>query len=559
MILVNHTEYYAQLFANFPEELQNLKQYTTLRGKGPDYTRLTTRTWKDKQALSTLEGAKLLAESDNPHLDIGFVMWPPEDMVINGKQLCFIDLDKCYDPKTKEINDDALKIIKKCNSYTELSTSQKGFHIILWVNRTKTWPLKGLRNIGVDGLNGDVRFHSRYVLITGNRFENTPAQINEVTEDQIIEWFKVDTREDTGPVAIEVGEVIQTEWNPIEDQDDERWRKVKEMALFDLELLYLIEDNAFYVNRRLEKQDKSDNSGSGIAWRVLMRTWEMFNDPADMMAVYEYAYHCATGHQFYPTASSVRASVYNILKNGRKSMAKGERIDVIKKRAEDELRDAAKTLICNEERTQAGIDNGDYTRWRQAFLSVIGSEAEFISFYQQTWDQKYFLKVRYKGKERTVCTTSNPDYVPSFKSTIMPLFGVRISNAELIERAVTFLMPGCLEPHPPLHVCAARLWDQFRRDTDMVSRWREATRNALHKNISKLVERNGKLQLDVSLHSTIGLYYIEHDGNTYWGATQRYMNECLISLGIDIDSPTVAKILEYMKVTQVADIYRITF
>lgn len=84
-----------------------------------------------------------------------------------------IDLDKCRDAETGEVQPWALEVIAALNSYTELSPSGRGFHV--WVKATKgTAPAEGRRRGQIE-----VYPHSRYFTVTGEHFEGTPATITE--------------------------------------------------------------------------------------------------------------------------------------------------------------------------------------------------------------------------------------------------------------------------------------------------------------------------------------------------------------------------------------------
>lgn len=73
---------------------------------------------------------------------------------------CFVDLDKCIDPETKKINQWALDIIKRLNSYTEISQSGLGIHIIV---KAKLPEWSGNRKG-----NFEIYDSGRYCAMTGN-------------------------------------------------------------------------------------------------------------------------------------------------------------------------------------------------------------------------------------------------------------------------------------------------------------------------------------------------------------------------------------------------------
>ena len=90
---------------------------------------------------------------------------------------CGIDLDHCRTPETGEIKPWALEIIKRFNSYTEISPSGTGVHIII----------KGKFHKGAedhqknlpDGGKIEVYYVGRYFTVTGKHLEETPATIQD--------------------------------------------------------------------------------------------------------------------------------------------------------------------------------------------------------------------------------------------------------------------------------------------------------------------------------------------------------------------------------------------
>ena len=84
-----------------------------------------------------------------------------------------IDLDGCRDPETGEIEPWAEEWIRRCDSYTEVSPSGAGVHIIV---RAKLPP--GRRRRG--GI--EVYEEGRYFTVTGDRLRNTPTTVEERTD-----------------------------------------------------------------------------------------------------------------------------------------------------------------------------------------------------------------------------------------------------------------------------------------------------------------------------------------------------------------------------------------
>jgi putative DNA primase/helicase len=92
---------------------------------------------------------------------IGFVFTPEDD-------LCGVDLDGCLDPVTREIEPWAWTIIEELDSYTEVSPSGTGVHIVV----RATLP---------EGRNRKGRFEAydrgRYFTVTGKHLAGTPQAI----------------------------------------------------------------------------------------------------------------------------------------------------------------------------------------------------------------------------------------------------------------------------------------------------------------------------------------------------------------------------------------------
>jgi putative DNA primase/helicase len=76
-----------------------------------------------------------------------------------------VDLDKCRDPETGAVEPWALEIVRRLNSYVEISPSGRGLHIIV---RGKLPP--GRRRKGPI----EMYDSGRYFTMTGNRLEARP-------------------------------------------------------------------------------------------------------------------------------------------------------------------------------------------------------------------------------------------------------------------------------------------------------------------------------------------------------------------------------------------------
>ena len=97
----------------------------------------------------------------------------------DGSGLWGVDLDHAIDQKTKEIYPWARGIIAKLNTYTEISPSGTGFHMIARANSF----VAELHKKAVHGTDGIVEIYGadRYFTVTGNVFDGRDT-INERTE-----------------------------------------------------------------------------------------------------------------------------------------------------------------------------------------------------------------------------------------------------------------------------------------------------------------------------------------------------------------------------------------
>jgi len=100
---------------------------------------------------------------------IGFVFTKEDDFV-------GVDLDHCLDSETGEIEAWARKIIDELDSYTEISFSQTGLHILLRATlpdgRNRKGPI-------------EIYSHSRYFTISGQHLPGTPRTIED-RQEQIL-------------------------------------------------------------------------------------------------------------------------------------------------------------------------------------------------------------------------------------------------------------------------------------------------------------------------------------------------------------------------------------
>jgi len=117
----------------------------------------TSASSKDKRHWTTFEKAAKEGVQENkggPYDGMGFVL---------GDGVVGIDLDKCLNESW------ALEIIKQADSYTEITPSGNGYHILIFAEKNTTLCRKGKVEIYDKG---------RYFTVTGHHLEGTPDTIN---------------------------------------------------------------------------------------------------------------------------------------------------------------------------------------------------------------------------------------------------------------------------------------------------------------------------------------------------------------------------------------------
>ncbi|TKX72443.1 hypothetical protein [Halorubrum sp. GN11GM_10-3_MGM] len=112
------------------------------------------QTWRSFETALEYRGTE--------HADgVGFV-FTDDDPIVG------VDLDDCRDPETGDVDDDAQDIIKRLDSYTEVSPSGTGYHVLI------TGELPDGRN-----RRGSVELYdtARFFTVTGDHVEGTPSRV----------------------------------------------------------------------------------------------------------------------------------------------------------------------------------------------------------------------------------------------------------------------------------------------------------------------------------------------------------------------------------------------
>ena len=114
----------------------------------------------DPDTWSSFEAAVEYVETGDVE-GIGFV-FTDDDPIVG------VDLDDCRDPETGDVDDAALDIIERLDSYTEVSPSGTGYHVLI------TGELPDGRN-----RRGSVELYdtARFFTVTGDHVERTPTRV----------------------------------------------------------------------------------------------------------------------------------------------------------------------------------------------------------------------------------------------------------------------------------------------------------------------------------------------------------------------------------------------
>jgi primase-polymerase (primpol)-like protein len=163
-----------KILANVPEELIQMPQWVLYKqeDRGGRLTKVPYQpnglkaestnpaTWSDCQtAMSAFI-------RDSRFNGIGFVFTKNDPYV-------GIDLDKCRDPATGDVEPWATKLLSNIDTYTELSPSGKGFHLI---GKGKM-PAKGRRKDQIE-----IYETGRYFTVTGDHYLGTAADVNDIQD-----------------------------------------------------------------------------------------------------------------------------------------------------------------------------------------------------------------------------------------------------------------------------------------------------------------------------------------------------------------------------------------
>ncbi|MFC7197626.1 hypothetical protein ACFQL4_28255 [Halosimplex aquaticum] len=159
-------------------------------------------TWRD------LQNALEFHQSDRVDTDgIGFV-FAPETSIVG------VDLDDCRDPATGDLTDWARDIVERLDSYTEVSPSGRGVHVLL---EGELPPGRNRR--------GDVEMYdeARFFTVTTNHVDGTPETIARRQDALLgVHYEYVQTSPDSDTEAVDLDQAVDAAAETgNEAQDDE--------------------------------------------------------------------------------------------------------------------------------------------------------------------------------------------------------------------------------------------------------------------------------------------------------------------------------------------------
>jgi putative DNA primase/helicase len=218
---------------NIPQELKELDRWVCWRIEQRDGK-------PTKVPINPDESEIKRAKSDNPSTwsDFGTSLdkmkkcnLPGIGFVFNGDGIIGIDLDDCRDPETGRITDIGIEIIKAFDSYTEISPSGKGVHIICRGQLPKG---KKQTFIDQDGHKAHFGIYDtgRFFCMTGNTLDDAHLEIEERTE-QLAEIHAKYIEKSTGKNKNAPAPVQPAYYSASEDEVIERMMKSRKWRVIE--------------------------------------------------------------------------------------------------------------------------------------------------------------------------------------------------------------------------------------------------------------------------------------------------------------------------------------
>lgn len=214
--------------ANRKQHCESLKEYSQLipwlfidNRKQPHAIHRTTEntmSWSNPDNWSSFRDASLVAE--DPQLKgIGFVLQDTRDPYQDPTDpFYFIDLDDVRDPDTGVVHPVALELVERADTYTAISTSGAGLHIIgkgSLPEDVKTIQADLPEQSDFQEASIEVYDGKRFIALTGKHVEGTPTEARDAEEllhELADEYVSEEERYTPG--------VDGEEWEPEHDRDE---------------------------------------------------------------------------------------------------------------------------------------------------------------------------------------------------------------------------------------------------------------------------------------------------------------------------------------------------
>lgn len=188
----------APLFDNIPRALQDIPHWTFEKDKVPCDRKGNSTGWNNPEKWYEFADVREYWEKHRSRLQchgidgIGFILGRDDSQ--GDRQIIVIDLDECRDPVSGWISSWALKLLKKLNSYTEISKSGTGFHVVFYgklpwdIRQTEgmppetlppeTWTrIKEIKPRATVCNKLEMFENNKNVVITGKCFDEFPADL----------------------------------------------------------------------------------------------------------------------------------------------------------------------------------------------------------------------------------------------------------------------------------------------------------------------------------------------------------------------------------------------
>lgn len=163
---------------NVPEAMRKLRRWAPWRAewdeKKQKYTKIPHRAARPEYGLSNKnatgwvtfdEAMAVYKANPDKFAGVGYLMTGPHG--ITG-----VDLDHCRDPKTGDIADWAMDVVRALDSYTEVSPSGTGLHVMTAAQVPEDWTN---HEQGIEVYGGN---EARFLCVTGERVGSTSALRN---------------------------------------------------------------------------------------------------------------------------------------------------------------------------------------------------------------------------------------------------------------------------------------------------------------------------------------------------------------------------------------------